>query len=158
MVALNDATDQQLPAWQAVAAKAAEALKRTPPRIPKPRAGARMLIEISAEQLFPNGVRPKDLHGPRLETQAPRFRSVAAAQANLKDLNPVAGQTGVPVAEMKANVDLPGVFVAGKGKVCAYRVGVTPLGPLLQGGCDLVNLGAKAQRMVHTRVREEALF
>jgi hypothetical protein len=29
---------------------------------------------------------------------------------------------------------------------------------LLQGGCDLSNLGVKVQRMVHTQVREETLF
>jgi hypothetical protein len=156
-VSLSDATDQ-LPAWRAVAKNAAEALKRTLPRIPDPRSGARMLIEITAQEIFPNGVKQKELYGPRLEVKAPRFRSVAAAQANLKDLNPLAGERGGPPADAKANVDLPGVFVSGKGKVCGYRAGITALGPLLQGGCDLANLGAKPQRMVHTRVREETLF
>jgi len=157
-VSLSDATDQ-LPAWRAVATKAAEALKRTPPRIPDPRSGVRMLIEISVEEIFPNGVKQKELYGPRLEVKAPRFRSTAAAQANLKNLNPLAGEPGMePLGNAKANVDLPGVFVGGKGKVCSYRAGVTPLGPVLQGGCDIANLGAKPQRMVHTLVREETLF
>jgi hypothetical protein len=156
-VSLSDATDQ-LPAWRAVASKAAEELRRAPPRIADPRTGARMVIEITAQEVFPNGVKQKELYGPRVEVKAPRFRSVAAAQANLKDLNPLAGESGERLAETKANVDLPGVFVGGKGKVCGYRAGITPLGPLLQGGCDIANLGAKPQRMVHTLVREETLF
>jgi len=156
-VSLNDASDH-LPAWRAVAGKAEAALRKSPPRIPEPRAGARMLIEITAEEAFPNGVKQKETHGPRLEVQGPRFRATSDAQANLKDLNPLAGQSGEPLAMTKANVDLPGVFVAGTGKVCGYRLGLTPLGPLLQGGCDLANLGAKPQRMVHTHVSEETLF
>jgi hypothetical protein len=156
-VSLSDATDQ-LPAWRAVASKAAEELRRAPPRIADPRTGARMVIEISAEEVFPNGVKQKELYGPRVEVKAPRFRSVAAAQAKLKDLNPLAGESGERLAETKANVDLPGVFVGGKGKVCGYRAGITPLGPLLQGGCDIANLGAKPQRMIHTLVRDETLF
>jgi len=158
-VSLEDATDQ-LPAWRAVAKKAAQALKRAPPRILEPRSGARMQIEISAEEVFPNGVKQRELYGPRLEAKAPQFRSVTEQQARLKDLNPLAGQPGElqPLANTKANVDMPGIFVGGKNKVCGYRAGVTPLGPLLQGGCDLSNLGSKPQRMVHTRVREESYF
>jgi len=156
-VTLNDATDQ-LPGWRAVAGKAEAALRRSPPNIPPPRAGVHLVIEVIAEEAFPNGVKQKDTHGPRLEAEGPRFRTSSQQQASLQDLNPLAGQTGEPLATVKANVDLPGVFVAGKGKVCSYRVGITPLGPLLQGGCDLANLGAKPQRMVHTRVSEETLF
>jgi hypothetical protein len=88
----------------------------------------------------------------------PRLRSVESARVELEDKNPVAGRSEKPLAESKVNVELPGIYVAGRGKVCSYRLGVTPLGPLLQGGCDLANVGAKPQRMVRTQVREETFF
>jgi hypothetical protein len=48
--------------------------------------------------------------------------------------------------------------VAGRGKVCGYRLGVTPLGPLLQGGCDFAGAGSKPQRIVRATTHDEVLF
>jgi hypothetical protein len=57
-----------------------------------------------------------------------------------------------------AITELPGIYIAQTGRVCGYRIGLSVLGPVLMGGCDLSKLGAKPQRMVHTRVTEEAAF
>jgi hypothetical protein len=150
-----DANSQQ---WQAVAARAAETLRHTPPRIPASRAGVRLTLELTAEETMPNGSKVQAQHGPRLEVKKPEFRSVERQKAILKDLNPVAGTNPTPGQEPPAIVELPGVYVTGQGKVCGYRVGVSPLGPVMQGGCDLSNLGAKPQRMVRTQVRAETFF
>jgi len=156
-VRLSEASDR-FEGWHAVASAAADALRRAPPRIPTGRSGMRLAIEIRAEETFPNGLKPKQLRGPRLKAEPPRFRSNQAAQANLKDRNPVAGENKELAAGTKANVDLPGIYLEGTGKVCSYSVGVSVLGPLLGGGCDLSNIGTKPQRIVRTLVREEVLF
>jgi hypothetical protein len=117
-----------------------------------------MLVEITAEEVFPNGLKRKQLQGPHVEAQAPRLQSGEKSQAELKKLNPVVGDTGAPVTGTTAIVELPGVYVAQTGKVCSYRLGLSVLGPSLSGGCELSNVGAKAQRMVRTQVREETFF
>jgi len=156
-VRLSEASDH-LEGWHAVASAAADALRRAPPRIPTGRSGMRLAIEIRAEETFPNGLKPKQLRGAHLKAEPPRFRSTQAAQANLKDRNPVAGENKQLAAGTKANVDLPGIYVEGTGKVCSYSLGLSVLGPQLGGGCDLSNIGAKPLRMVRTLVREEVLF
>jgi hypothetical protein len=156
-VALSQATDQTA-AWTQVATRAAEALRKSPPRIPSSRSGVSVVVEITAEEVFPNGLKRKQLQGPHVEAQAPRLQSGESAQAELKKLNPVAGDTGAPVTGTPAIVDLPGVYLAETGKVCSYRIGLSALGPSLSGGCELSNVGAKAQRMVRTQVREETFF
>jgi hypothetical protein len=50
------------------------------------------------------------------------------------------------------------VYVAQNGKVCSYRFGLSLIGPLVQGGCELTNLGTKPQRVVHARVTRQQLF
>jgi hypothetical protein len=150
-----DANSQQ---WQAVGARAAEALRHTPPRIPASRAGVRLTLDLTAEETMPNGSKLQEHHGPRLELKKPEFRSVERQKAVLKDLNPVAGTNPTPGQDPPAIVELPGVYVTEKGKVCGYRLGLTPLGPVMQGGCDLSNVGVKPQRMVRTQVREETFF
>ena len=145
--------------WYAVGTQAAEALRRSRPRVPRGHAGMRLSIELRAEETLPNGVKTKALHDPQLRVAPLRFRSTQAEQADLKDRNPVAGENQQLAAGTKANADAPGVYVAGSGKVCSYRAGLTILGlPMLDGGCDLSNIGARPQRMVHTLVREEVLF
>lgn len=141
--------------WRAVALRAAQELGRAPPRIPPPRQGVRMLVEVTAEELFPNGLPATERHGLRLEPVPLRLRSTDEAKAEIEDRNPTAG---TQAAGPPLNLEVPGVYLSARGKVCGYRVGVTPLGPLLQGGCDLSNLGAKPERRVRARVREEALF
>lgn len=154
-----DSASSELSAWQSVASLAEGALRRSPPRIPKPRSGMRTLIEIKAEEVFPNGTRRTDLFGPRVEATAPRLRSTEAAQSELEKSNPVAAQAGDQnPPKLVPNLELPGVYVAARGKVCGYRLGLSAMGPILQGGCDLSNAGAKAQRLVQTHVESEELF
>jgi hypothetical protein len=156
-VSVHDASSD-VGGWRAVADEAASRLRKALPRIPQDREGVHLLVEIRAEYTLPNGLKQKDLSGPHVEVSRPRFRSTADAQKKLKDLNPVAGENGALAAGSPAITDLPGVYIAQRGKVCGYRVGLSALGPVLQGGCDLSNLGAKPQRMVHTRVAEETAF
>jgi hypothetical protein len=144
--------------WQAVAAKAAAEIRRALPRIPHGRAGMRVVVDLVAEEVMPSGLRTKELHGPRLEVAPPRFRSSESQKAELEARNPTAGTDSVPLGETKANAEIPGIYVAGRGKVCGYRLGVTPLGPLLQGGCDFANAGSKPQRIVRATTHDEVLF
>ena len=65
---------------------------------------------------------------------------------------------GASASGSKANVNLPGIYVGARGKVCGYRLGLTLLGLGFEGGCDPSNLGAKPQRLVSTVVREETLY
>lgn len=156
-VALLGASDRAA-AWAKVGALAAEAIRKAPPRIAEPRSGTRMVIAVTAEEVFPNGTRREQLYAPRLEGVAPKLRSTREGEAKLKELNPVAGDTGAPVTGQSVIVDVPGVYVAGRGAVCSYRIGISVLGPMLSGGCDLSNAGAKAQRRVSTQVEEQAMF
>jgi hypothetical protein len=163
------AVTSELEGWRAVAERAAEALRRAPPRIPHARQGARLVLEITAKQTFPNGVQPKELYAVRAQLEAPRLRSVQSGQRELTDKNPVTAQPAAPgesATGIKAIADLPGAYVGTRGKVCALRLGVAAgvgrtlplLGPLLDGNCDPSNLGAKPQRMVSSLVREETLY
>jgi hypothetical protein len=151
-VSVSSATDR-LAGWSAVAARAAETLRSTPQRIPAQRKGVSMVVEVTAESVFPNGLKRKDLRGPHFEAVAPRLRSAEEGQADLQRLNPTAKEGGQPLI-----LDLPGVYLAETGKVCSYRLGITAAGPVLAGGCDPSHIGAKAQRRVHARVVEEAVF
>jgi hypothetical protein len=144
--------------WQTVATRAATEIRRALPRIPSGRAGVRLIVELVAEEVMPSGLRTKELHGPRLEVTPPRLRSSGAQKAELEARNPTAGTDGVPLSETKANAEIPGVYVAGRGKLCGYRLGVTPLGPLLQGGCDFAGAGSKPQRIVRATTHDEVLF
>jgi len=156
-VSLRDATSE-LAGWRAVAEDAASRLRKTPPRVPGDRNGVRLLVEITAENRLPNGLKQRQLRGPHVELSGPKFRSTADAQKTLKALNPVAGEPSGSASGTMAITDLPGIYVAQTGSVCGYRVGLSALGPVLMGGCDLSNLGAKPQRMVQTRVVEETAF
>ncbi|MGC4090921.1 MAG: hypothetical protein QM756_24220 [Polyangiaceae bacterium] len=143
--------------WESVAKLAAEHLRKKPPRIPEPRQGTHVDIEIKAESVYPNGGKFADMHGPRLEAAAPEFKSRKESEKEATEQNPVAG--AAPIFEGMPQIkQLPGVYVAGKGKICSYRLGITPLGPVLTGGCDPSNIGAKPMRMVHSRVEDETLF
>ncbi len=145
--------------WKRVAERAARELAKNAPRIQPPREGARFVVDLVAEMMTPDGRRAKDLHGPRVEADPPRLHSFSAGKKDMLDRNPT-GDNGVSLTEpdLRANVELPGVYVAQNGKVCSYKFGLSVLGPLLQGGCELENLGAKPQRVVHAHVRAEELF
>jgi hypothetical protein len=142
--------------WQAVAKKAAADLKRAPARIPSSRAGARLVIDVVIEETYPNGARVKDLNGPQLEATPLRLRSTQEAKDKLAEENPTAGRDSAPLPPIA--LDLPGVYLTQRGKVCGYRLGVTVTGPVFQGGCALTNIGAKPQRMVRVKARDEAMF
>ncbi len=145
--------------WRAVAARAVADLKKSPPRIPGSRAGVRMVIDLVAEETYPNGLNPKDLYGPRLEARAPELKSADETKRQLEADNPTAGKDPkAPIPEFPLKVELPGVYLSQRGKVCGYRLGVTPLGVALSGGCDPSNAGAKPQRIVRAKVRDEAMF
>jgi len=155
-VTLGETTDRR---WQAVATHAAEALRQSPPRIPPPREGYRLTLRITAEETMPNGLKRKELHGARLEVEAPRFHDLRAAQREIELKNPTLGVgPDAAVSGSPIGMDLPGVYVTGVGKVCSYRFGISPAGLSLQGGCDPSNAGAKLQRMVRTEVREQSAF
>jgi len=145
--------------WRAVAAHAAAALKKAPPRISSARKGVRLVIDLVAEETYPNGVNPKDLYGPRLEAQAPQLKSTEETKKELEADNPTAGKNpNDPIPQFPLKFELPGVYLSQRGKVCGYRLGVTPVGLALQGGCDPSNAGAKPQRIVRAKVRDEAMF
>jgi hypothetical protein len=144
--------------WQKVAARIAEKLRAAPPRIGPPRAGARLIVELVAEETMPNGTKISSLKGPHLEAMPLRLHSTEDAKKQAELDNPTATTGADTTPQPPIKLDLPGVYVAGKGKVCSYRLGVSPLGPVLQGGCDPSQIGAKPLRMVRARVLEETLF
>ncbi|HTQ07157.1 MAG TPA: hypothetical protein VMI54_25045 [Polyangiaceae bacterium] len=145
--------------WKRVAARAAEDLAKNAPRIPPPREGARFVVDLVADMRLPDGRRQQDLYGPRLEATPPRLRSWGNGKKDLLERNPTAASGVSPAGpDEAANVELPGVYVAQNGKVCSYKFGLSALGPLLQGGCELSNVGTKPQRVVHAHVRNEELF
>jgi hypothetical protein len=157
-VSLNSA-NKESEKWRAVAERAAVALRKAPPRIPPSREGVRLTLDVTAEETFPNGAKPTELHGPQLEADLLEFKSTAETQAELEANNPVTATSRVAPSERPPLITkVPGVYVSGRGKVCSYRVGVTLLGPGLQGGCDLSNVGAKPQRMVRVAVQDQSFF
>jgi hypothetical protein len=142
--------------WRKVAAHVADDLRASLPHIAPPRDGVKLVIELIAEETMPNGTKVTSLHGPRIEASPPKLESNAARAEKLRRDNPVTkGET----SELSAiDLDLPGVYLAERGKVCSYRLGVSLVGPIFQGGCDLSHVGAKPQRMVRTRVVEQTMF
>jgi hypothetical protein len=154
-VALANASGD-VEAWRGVGAHMADRLRAAPPRIAPPRNGVKLLVELVAEETMPNGVRIRSLEKLHVEAIAPRLHSTEESVQNLDKDNPTATDPKGSLPPIK--LDLPGVYLAEKGKVCSYRLGVSALGPIFQGGCDPSNLGAKPQRMVRTRVLEEQPF
>jgi hypothetical protein len=144
--------------WRRVAERAAEDLRANAPKIRPPSEGERFFVELSAEMQLPNGVRASTLYGPRIEATPPRIQGWEAGKKDMLLKNPTAASGLSRTDQMHANVELPGVYLAQKGSVCSYRFGLSVLGPLLQGGCDPSNLGAKPQRVVHAHVTRQELF
>jgi hypothetical protein len=146
--------------WQKVAANIAAAIKRKPPQINPPRNGVRIGVELAAEERWPSGALARS-EGPSVALSGGSIRTVDEAKEDLARRNPAAlPPPGSPVDQptLKANVDLPGLFVQGRGKVCSYKIGVTPFGLGASGGCDPSNIGAPPQRVVSTRVISESMF
>jgi hypothetical protein len=146
------------PEWQRVAERAARDLAKNAPTIPPSREGAHFVVDLVAEVMLPDGRPMRTLYGPRFEATPPRLRTSSAAEKDMLERNPTVASGLSRMDQMRANVELPGVYIAQNGKVCRYRFGLSALGPLLQGGCELENLGVKPQRVVHAQVRAEELF
>jgi hypothetical protein len=147
-------------AWRKVADNLAAAIKRKPPRIVGGRNGVHFALELVAEERWPNG-RVARSEGPALALNLPKFRATDESIEDLSKRNPFAvPPPGSPAEQpqLKLNVDLPGVYVRGSGKVCKYQLGITPLGPMLSGGCDPSNIGARAQRVVSAKVTEQSML
>ena len=151
--------------WQQVAAHIARDLKSSPPRIPPPREGLKVVVEVVAEETMPNGTKTKSFEKPHLDAPL-KFQSTEASLEQTKRENPT---TVNPTPDdIALKLDSPGVYVAQSDKVCSYRAGVGSIapgsrlgvaaGPVAQGTCDPINIGAKPQRLVRTRVVAQSLF
>jgi hypothetical protein len=152
--------------WKKVAATIASDLRAAPPRIPPPREGLKLVVELVAERTLPNGTKASELEKPHLDVPPPKFQSTEEGIEQTKRENPT---TKNPTPDDLANkLDTPGVYLAEKGTVCSYRVGVgsispgyrlgAAVGPGAMGSCDPTHIGATPQRMVRTRVVEQTLF
>jgi hypothetical protein len=163
-VTLGGATAQR-EQWQQVAAHIANDLRSKAPRIPPPREGVKVVIEIVAEQTLPNGTKVKSLKKPHLDAPL-KFQSADASVEQAKRENPT---TVDPTPDdIALKLDSPGVYVAESNKVCNYRAGLGTIapgyglgpaaGPVVQGFCDPSNIGAKSQRIVRTRIVAQSFF
>jgi hypothetical protein len=86
----------------------------------------RLTLDVTAEETFPNGAKPTELHGPRLEAEPLEFKSTEAVQAELEANNPVTATSRVaPSTQLPPIKKVPGVYLSGRGKVCSYRLGVS---------------------------------
>jgi hypothetical protein len=144
--------------WKRVAERAAANLRANAPTIRPSSEGARFLVDLSAEMLIVDGRRAASLYGPRLEATLPRVHSWSQGERDMLRNNPTAASGLSRTDQMRAVVEIPGVYLAQNGKVCSYKFGLSLLGPMLQGGCELSNLGTKPQRVVHAHVTRQELF
>jgi hypothetical protein len=150
----------EVAAWKNVGATMQAALARKPPAIPGARNGVLLELELTAQERWPNGAAAKS-EGPTLAVTPPKFQGVDEAHEDLARRNPLAVDP-VPTPNdrppLRLNVDLPGVFLKGRGKVCGYQIGITPFGLGFSGGCDPSNIGAKPIRVVSTRILRETML
>jgi hypothetical protein len=145
--------------WAKVGESIAAAIRRKPPRIASTRIGVRIGVEVVAEERWPNGQATRDSSGPRITAVPPSFQTHEAAKEDLLEHNPTAvPDPDAPATQPKlqANFNAPGVFVEGRGKVCSYRLGLSPIP--FSGGCDVANIGARARRVVSTRVINQTML
>jgi hypothetical protein len=150
----------EVAAWRSVGATMQAALARKRPAIPSTRNGVVLEVELTAQERWPNGAATTS-EAPTLAVTLPKLPAVDEAKKDLERRNPLAVD---PVPEpndrppLRLNVDLPGVFLKGHGKVCGYQIGITPFGLGLSGGCDPSNIGAKPVRVVSTRILRETVL
>ena len=120
--------------WQKVATRMAATIAKRPPKVRPPRSGVRIGLELSAVERWPNGAPAR---GQGLHVSATgSLPSTAEAKESLAHRNPTAVPPPGSPAEtpsMAANVDLPGVWIGATGKVCSFRLGITPLAPVARG-------------------------
>jgi hypothetical protein len=152
--------------WRKVATHIARDLRAAPPRIPPPRDGLRLVVELVAERTLPNGTKASELETPHLDVPPPKFQSTEEGIEQTKRENPTVHNPTPD--DLAVKLDTPGVYVAEKGTVCSYKFGVGSIspgyrlgaaaGPTAMGSCDPSHLGATPQRMVRTRVVEQSMF
>jgi hypothetical protein len=145
--------------WAKVGESIAASIRRKPPRIASTRIGVRLGIEVVAEERWPNGQRTRSDTGPHIAATPLKFQPTETAKEELLDRNPAAvpepdAPSGKP--PLQANFQAPGVFVQGRGKVCAYKVGLSLIP--ISGGCDPANIGQPARRVVSTRVISQTML
>lgn len=144
--------------WTKVAEEMRKELARKPPTIQPGREGVRIMLEVTAEERWPNG---SDVKGeaPHLALELPKVHATDEALEQMKKQNPVAAGESSPdpsVPPLKITVEPPGLWLKGRGKVCSYAVGITPTGLSLSAPCDPSNIGAKAVRVVGTRILKQS--
>jgi hypothetical protein len=158
-VQLTGATSQAAE-WAKLGESIAAAIRRKPPRISETRIGVRLGIEVVAEERWPNGQPTRLDSGPKLAATPPKFQAVETAKQSLLERNPAAvpdpdAPAGKP-PPLQANYEAPFVGIQGRGKVCSYKIGLSPIP--ISGGCDPANIGAKARRVVSTRVTSQTML
>ena len=150
----------EVEAWRTVGAAMQAALARKRPTVPSTRNGVQLELELTAQERWPNGASTKS-EGPTVAVTMPKLQAVDEAQEDLARRNPLAVDP-VPTPNdrppLRLNVDLPGVFLKGRGKVCGYQFGITPFGLNFSGGCDPSNIGVKPVRVVSTRILRETML
>jgi hypothetical protein len=148
-----ESCNRDAPSWTRVGDVLRGVIKKKPPRIADGRNGVALTIEIKAEQRWPNGTSVEG-EAPHLAVDLPELTATDQARDALAERNPLSvaeppRPSGVP---LKLDVKLPGLFVKGRGKICSYAAGLTPFGFGASGGCDPTNVGARAMRVVATRI------
>jgi hypothetical protein len=149
-----------LAAWTQMADRLAAALKRKLPRIPAGRNGVRLTIDVVAREQLANGSSTAAA-APRVVPAMPVFRPTDESKEELARRNPVAAgrDSDAPTTPLVANSESPGVFVQGRGKLGSVRAGVNVLGrPEVTGSFDPSNIGARANRVVSTRIVSQVSF
>ena len=149
----------QAEGWVKLGESIAAAIRRKPPRISETRSGVRLGIEVVAEERWPNGQATRLDSGPKLAVTPPKFQAVETAKQSLLDRNPAAvpdpdATAGKP--HLQANFEAPGIGIQGRGKVCSYKIALSPIP--ISGGCDPTNIGAKPRRVVSTRVINQTML
>jgi hypothetical protein len=148
------AASSNVGAWRKVADTMALAIEKKPPRIDGGRNGVRIALELVAEERWPNGA-PARSEAPSVALSAGSLKTSEKAIEELRKQNPAAAtpSDGAPDRPpLQVHLDPPGLWLKGRGKVCAYQIGISPLGPSLVGGCDPSNIGAPPIRVVSAKV------
>jgi hypothetical protein len=157
--------------WQKVAARLADDLRSSPPRIAPQRTGMKLMVELVAEETMPNGTKLRSLKKPHVDVPSLKFKSTEQSKEQLKADNPTVENPNEDTLPA-TNLEQPGVYLAERGQVCDYRAGVSVLPPAAQayregvtwygasaqGSCDPSQVGAKPQRTVRARVIEQSMF
>jgi len=124
-------SDGATPAWNRVASELAAGLRSKHLRIPPGARAMRFALEVDARVVEYDGSKSRPT---RLEASPGKIGSNGMYEK------------------------LPGLYLGGAGRVCAYELGLVPvpMQPLSAGGwCDPTKLVVKPQRLVSVRVVDE---